>query len=184
MENPIFLQISGDLALRQLVSDDAEELFALTDRNREHLRKWLPWLDTCPTVKESLVHIETVWRQSERGDGLSFGIRYGNRIAGTVGYNQISADRIGYIGYWIGKEYEGKGIMFACVSQLIDYGFHVLGLEKQTIAAAVENARSRSVAERLKFKLESTTPNNEWLYDHYVDHVNYSITKTEWVIPI
>lgn len=31
----------------------AEELFALTDRNREFLREWLPWLDETKTTEDS-----------------------------------------------------------------------------------------------------------------------------------
>ena len=37
--------IDSSTALRVLHEDDARELFLLTDDNREHLRRWLPWLD-------------------------------------------------------------------------------------------------------------------------------------------
>ena len=36
-------RISENLELRLLQLEDAQELFALTDANRNYLREWLPW---------------------------------------------------------------------------------------------------------------------------------------------
>ncbi len=46
-------KISNDLKLRILEEKDAEELFTLTDENRKHLCKWLPWLDKTLTVDDT-----------------------------------------------------------------------------------------------------------------------------------
>ena len=34
--------------------DHTEELFDLIERNRDHLRKWLPWVDQIKTVTDQL----------------------------------------------------------------------------------------------------------------------------------
>ena len=39
-----FRQIDKDIALSLSIPQYAEELFELTDRNREFLQQWLPWL--------------------------------------------------------------------------------------------------------------------------------------------
>jgi ribosomal-protein-serine acetyltransferase len=39
------LTFDAEQELRILEECHAEELFALTDKNRAHLKKWLPWLD-------------------------------------------------------------------------------------------------------------------------------------------
>ena len=52
------LKIDNDTKLKLLEKEDAYELFALTDKNREYLRRWLPWLDTVTRVEDSLNFIQ------------------------------------------------------------------------------------------------------------------------------
>jgi ribosomal-protein-serine acetyltransferase len=92
-------------------------------------------------------------------------------MAGVVGYNRIDwQNRVGYIGYWLAENYQGKGLMTSSCRAVIDYGFHSLNLNRMVIAAATENHRSRAVPERLGFIHEGTLREAEWLYDHFVDH--------------
>ena len=44
-------EIGDDAELRMLENRHAEELFALVDRNRKHLREWLPFLDATTSVE-------------------------------------------------------------------------------------------------------------------------------------
>ena len=39
------LMVDENLELRQTMPEEAEEMFAVVDANREYLREWLPWLD-------------------------------------------------------------------------------------------------------------------------------------------
>jgi ribosomal-protein-serine acetyltransferase len=45
-------KLTEDTQLRLLEERHAEELTALTDQNREHLRAWLPWVDANRTVED------------------------------------------------------------------------------------------------------------------------------------
>ena len=102
---------------------------------------------------------------------------------GVTGFNSISkANRIGHIGYWLGEEYSGRGIMTRAVRALTDHGFATLELNRITIAAAVGNTKSRAIAERCGFRLEGIARGAEWLYDHFVDHAIYAITRADWEV--
>jgi ribosomal-protein-serine acetyltransferase len=67
----------------------------------------------------------------------------------------------------------------ACAG-LIAYAFDDLQLNRIAIAAALENRKSRALAERLGFTFEGVRREAEWLYDHYVDHALYGLLRREW----
>ncbi|MGF1591192.1 MAG: GNAT family N-acetyltransferase [Pleurocapsa sp.] len=120
------------------------------------------------------------WQQ---GSALHVTIFAQDRIAGVVGYNQIDrVNHIGHLGYWLGEEYNGKGIMTKSVRELIEVGFDYYGLNRVEIRCAVGNNRSRALPERLGFKNESIIREAEKLLDKYVDHVVYGLLRSEYII--
>ncbi len=102
-------------------------------------------------------------------------------MVGVIGFNEFDwRNKIGYIGYWLSKDAQGKGIMTRAARALIDYGFEILDLNRIDIRAAVDNKKSRAIPERLGFNQEGILRQTEWLYDHYVDHVVYGMLANEW----
>ncbi len=181
MPGPFRLRVSDDLELRQRQPEDAAELFELIDSNRDHLREWLPWLDSCKSPHDTLTHIEASLRQAEEGRCLEVCIWHKGRIAGVTGFNAIvAANRIGHIGYWLAREHQGRGIMTMCARALVECGFRDLGLNRQVISVAVGNARSRAIPQCLGFTFEGISREAEWLYDHFVDLARYGVTLREW----
>ncbi|MFF2591619.1 GNAT family N-acetyltransferase [Peribacillus butanolivorans] len=111
----------------------------------------------------------------------SVAIIYRGEIAGTIGFNEINkASKIGSIGYWLGEGFQGNGIMTKAIKTFIDYGFRELGLNRIEVSIAVENKRSRALAERQGFIEEGRLRQAEWLYEHYVDHIIYAKLAEEW----
>ncbi len=175
------MHIDRHLEIRQRQPEVAEELFALTEANRIYLRQWLPWLDHCTSSADTRQNILTSLEEADRGVSLALCIWQDGRIAGVTGFNSINqANRVGNIGYWLGEEYSGRGIMTRSVKALTDHGFKTLGLNRIAIAAAVENAKSRAVAQRLGFRIEGIAREAEWLYDHFVDHAVYAMLRADW----
>ncbi len=181
MGSLFYLRVNDRLELRQRAPEDAEELFALTEANRAKLREWLPWLDACTKVEHTRANIESTLRQAEAGTGLAICLWHDGRIAGVGGYNVIDrANLTGHIGYWLGAEFEGRGLMTAASRALVAHGFTTLGLRRQTIAAATGNVRSRAIAERLGFVQEGVLREAEMLYGRSVDHALYAQTVSDW----
>ena len=119
--------------------------------------------------------------QHNYGLGFQVAIFYQEKIAGVCGYLPLNKkDRIGEIGYWMGAEYEGLGIMTRSVDRVVEMGFEQLDLNRIEIRCATGNRRSRAVAERLGFVQEGILMQDEWLYDHFVDKVVYSKLKSEY----
>jgi ribosomal-protein-serine acetyltransferase len=174
-------QIDDTLRLRTLREEDAEELFQLVDRNRTHLREWLPWLDANTTARDSLAFIQATLLQETANQGFTCAILLQARIAGVAGYHPIRwNNRSVDIGYWLARDAVGRGIMTKCCRRLISHAFDGYGLNRVQIPAAVSNVRSRAIPERLGFTLEGTIRDAEWLYDHFVDHALYAMLKRDW----
>ncbi|MFC4558442.1 GNAT family N-acetyltransferase [Virgibacillus kekensis] len=175
------IEIDNEIALKPLDIKDAGFLFELTDSSRDVLRQWLPWVDGTKTIEDSKTFIRLAEKSLIEKRGLTTGIFYENNLAGVIGFNNFDwSNEIGYIGYWLGTDFQGKGIMTRAVNGLIDYAFHSLGLNRIEIRAAYGNRRSRAIPERLGFQIEGQIRQAEWLYDHYVDHVVYGMLASEW----
>ncbi|MBP2078665.1 GNAT family N-acetyltransferase [Oceanobacillus polygoni] len=174
-------EVDEHITLQQLKLQDANQLFQLIDRNRSYLREWLPWLDTNVEPEDSLAFIDHMLQASKDKKGLTAGIFYQDKLVGVAGFNVFDwTNRIGYIGYWIGQDYQGKGIITNVVRALTDYAFTEAQLNRVDIRAAFTNNKSRAIPERLGFKEEGLLRQAEWLYDHYVDHVVYGMLASDW----
>jgi ribosomal-protein-serine acetyltransferase len=174
-------QIRNDLALKLVSIQEADETFQLVDKNRAYLREWLPWVDSSKTAEDTKASFLSFLKNYGEQKSLTTLIMYQGKIVGIASFNKIDwSNKIAYIGYWLGSEYQGKGIMTDVAKALTTYAFSELKLNRVEIRAAVENKKSRAIPERLGFKEEGTVRQNEWLYDHYVDHVIYGMLKSEW----
>lgn len=176
----VVIPVDTGLVLRQIETQDAEELFAVADRNREQLREWLPWLDHTTEVAATAAFISHTQQVAAAGTGLHCVIVHEGRIVGTCSYNRIEAvHRRACIGYWLASEYQGRGIMSRAVSAFVANGFSSLGLNRQAIACATGNRASAAVAERCGFRFEGILREAEYLHDRFVDHRLYSQLRSE-----
>ncbi|MAK40399.1 MAG: RimJ/RimL family protein N-acetyltransferase [Euryarchaeota archaeon] len=176
-------QIESEIELFLTEIDHADELFSVIEKNRNYLRKWLPWLDEVKSVEDERSFILHSHEKFIRGEGVSYIIKLNKTIIGVIDLNWIDREnrRCG-VGYWISEEYMGRGIVTKCCKKLINHCFNDLNLNSFILEVATDNIPSRSVAERIGMKLEGVHRHREWLYDHFVDGAYYSITKDEWEI--
>lgn len=175
------LEVEPGLRLELLQPRHAETLLALVDENRQYLRQWLAWVDDTRDVTVTERFIEATIRQFSDQLGFQSGIFFKQKLVGITGYRPIDAvNRIGEIGYWLAQKYQGRGIMTKCNQAVVRAGFEELGLNKIEIRCATGNVRSRAMAVRLGFVEEGILRQQQWLYDHYVDHVVYSMLREEF----
>lgn len=177
------LEINKGLLLRSFKEEDAEEFYELTIQSKSYLRRWLGWLDNINTVEDIATNIQSKLNELQKNNGLAknFAIIYKGKIVGTIGFNKIDKmNSIGKIGYWLGEEYQGRGIMTEAFQKIVDYGFNTLQLNRIEVRVAERNHQSRAIPIRFEFQEEGILREAEWLYDHYVDHVLYSLLSSEW----
>lgn len=176
-----FHKINEDIQLKILEMRDADDLFNVSDKNREYLRKWLPWVDRTVSVVQTKEFIQFSLNLFADNNGFNCAIYYKDRIAGSIGLHSIDwGNRKTSIGYWLAEEFQGNGIMTSSCKALINYVFNDLDLNRVEIRAAELNVKSRAIPERLNFVIEGTVRQAEWINDHYVDHVIYGILREDW----
>ncbi|MBA2646504.1 MAG: GNAT family N-acetyltransferase, partial [Pyrinomonadaceae bacterium] len=99
---------------------------------------------------------------------------------------EVSVDRIEWqnklaeMGYSLGAEYQGRGIVTACMCVLIDYAFDELKLNRVELRCAAENLKSRAVAERLGFTQEGELRESWLIHGRFVGQVVYGMLASEW----
>jgi ribosomal-protein-serine acetyltransferase len=164
--------------LRRYTLEDAEAIFALVDGNRERLRRWLAWVDATRTLEDDRTWLIGVLADADDMEG--YGIFVDGRLAGGAGFRFGPFNVAGDIGYWIGAEFEGRGLVTRACRALIDYGFADAGLHRIVIRAATENTRSRAVPERLGFTQEGVAREEGLSATGFHDLVVYGLLAHEW----
>lgn len=174
-------KIDEETEIRLLAERHAEQMFALTEENRDHLREWLPWVDNTKSVEDTRRFIKGALEQFAANEGFSAGLYYKGELAGVIGYHKIDwENRKAEIGYWISARFQGKGIVTRAARALVDYTFNELGFNRLEIRCAEGNRKSRAIAERLGFRQEGVLRESMLLYDRYLNMVIYGMLKEEW----
>jgi ribosomal-protein-serine acetyltransferase len=83
------------------------------------------------------------------------------------------------VGYWITKAREGRGDASTATRHLVEWLFAMRDMYRITIRAALENVRSRAVAERLGFSYEGVLRGSLLLQGEHMDAALYALLHPE-----
>jgi ribosomal-protein-serine acetyltransferase len=170
--------------LRLLEERHAPVLFALVERDREYLRQWMPWVDTRSSEDDILEFIRRALGHFAANNGFNAGIWVDGSIAGVIGLHTIDwMNRRGEIGYWLGREFQGCGIMTDAVRAVTQHGLVEMELNRIEILCSVVNAKSSAVPKRLGFSFEGILREAQRLNERYVDLEIYSMLRREYRRP-
>jgi Acetyltransferases, including N-acetylases of ribosomal proteins len=174
--------VNNDLELTLLESRHSDELYNLVDKNRKFLREWLSWVDGTINSDQTKISIATGLKAFSENNGFQLAVFYKKTMVGRIGLHGIDwNNKKTSIGYWLGEEFQGNGIMTVSCKAVVNYLFDELLLNRVEIRVATFNNKSRAIPERLKFVNEGIIRQAERLYDRYVDHVIYGMLKEDWL---
>jgi ribosomal-protein-serine acetyltransferase len=178
------IKVDHEINLQLFQQQDCSELFQLVESNRNHLREWLPWVDSITFPHQYFPIINAWLKQYADHNGLNAGIRFKGKLVGVISLNSIDwNNQQTSLGYYLGRGYEGKGIMTKTVQAILSYIFLHLHLHRVEVRCGVHNKKSRAIPERLGFKQEGVIRDGEFLYDHYHDLVVYGMLSHDWLNP-
>jgi ribosomal-protein-serine acetyltransferase len=173
--------VAPGLEMKLLETTEAKRLYQVVERNREHLRQWLPWVDHTRSVEDVRTFILRVLDQYHSNLGPQAGIWIRGALLGTIGCHPIDwMNRNCSIGYWLDAAEQGKGVITRCCTALIDYLFQEMGMHRVEIRCGTGNQRSCAIPERLGFSREGVVRGAEWVNDRWIDLVVWGLLESDW----
>ncbi|UUX33478.1 GNAT family N-acetyltransferase [Fundicoccus culcitae] len=159
----------------------AAELFTLIDKDRDHLKPFLPWVQATQTVEDEFNFLKRVLQAQAEGETYMFLIEYDDQIVGTIDLHFVNTNHHrAEIGYWLASSHTGLGIMTRCVNTVTQYGFQTLDLNRIDIYCDVENVASNAVAKRSNYQFLATQPAQVFQDNRYRDMNQYVMLKRDF----
>lgn len=165
------------LILRELKNEDAEGIFACFS-NEDVTRFY--GQETLKEIREAKKFIELFSENYHEKRGVRWGIeRKGAQgIIGTIGFNAwLPKHKRAEIGYEIHPKYWRQGYTSEAVSEVLSYGFGVMGLTRIGAIVFIENEASNKLLQKLGFQQEGTLRKYMYQDGHAYDTYIYSLLK-------
>ncbi len=173
----------GAIELRPLRMRDASAWRDVRLTNVDWLREWeatLPHgeLDAPGTFAGM---VRRVRAEAREGRALPFAVTYDRRFVGQVTVGGIARGSLlnAYIGYWIDRNYAGRGIIPTSVAMATDHCFNAVGLHRVEINIRPENAASLRVVEKLGFRPEGLRERYLHIDGDWRDHLTFALIAGE-----
>jgi ribosomal-protein-alanine N-acetyltransferase len=168
---------TDDFTLRELTEDDLEAISSIWG-SPDVTEK----LSSGPLSHEESIQMLYVLRSLWDNDaGIRWGVELDGRLVGTCGFSnlKISARR-GELGYELGYEYWGRGLMRKALCPVLDYGFNILRFERIEAFINVDNDRSAGLLKKLGFVDEGILRDYAPTPKGLIDQRCLSLLKRDW----
>jgi ribosomal-protein-serine acetyltransferase len=173
---------TGRLVLVPVDATEGPELWEAVDGSRWHLERWLPWVPFNSSPDASMRYAEACAIDWDAGRAARFAVRDrgSNELLGVVGLDScVHLHRASELGYWLRREYTGRGLMTEAARASIDFAFQRMGMHRVRCAAATDNAPSLRVIARLGFRFEGIAREAEWVGSRWLDHALFAKLATD-----
>ena len=155
----------------------ARYLFELVDSQRQYMAQWLGWVDKSNCPEDMYPHL----LKSSEITTSNYYIIMDGKIVGSIDFVRIDErHKTAEIGYWLSRDYNGRGIMTRAVRAMEKLAFDVLEMHRVEIRADVRNKKSCAVPERAGYVKEGVLRGAYILRDASTDVAVYSKLKSEW----
>lgn len=167
------------LMLRHIREEDADDIYAYSASPNVGVNAgWKPH----ENKEETREIMKTVFLDQESVFGIVL-IQSGKLIGsiGLINDPKRENERVRMLGYALGEDYWGKGIMTEAVTALLRYGFDEMGLDLVSAYCYPSNQRSKNVLMKCGFCYEGTLKLAEKIFNGSVcDNECYALTATDY----
>jgi ribosomal-protein-alanine N-acetyltransferase len=180
--------LSNDrLMLRAATMADYKEWRTLRKVSREFLKPYEPrWTEADLARHVFAARIKRAGVEATEGTDFNFFIflkqASGTQLVGGVTLSNIRrrAAQHATLGYWMGEQFAGKGIMSEAVSLLLPFAFVTLDLHRIHAAFLPFNTASRRVLEKNGFREEGYAESYLQIDGKWADHVLFGLNRERY----
>jgi ribosomal-protein-alanine N-acetyltransferase len=166
--------LTRNAQIRVLRPSDAEQMADAYLLNRDHLAPWEPArADEFFTVERQRQIIAAKLAQHAAGSEVPFVLLDEDRVVGALTLTGIVRGPFlsAHLGYWVDKEYNGRGIGSAAVPFAADFSRGELGLHRIQAATLPHNAASQKILKRAGFDEIGRAPSYLRIAGSWQDHI-------------
>ncbi len=151
--------IAENLTLGPILESDKESYVRLlSDRSVYDQTLRIPY----PYRIEDAITWAKLAQELDRNVGrqINYAIRLKNELIGGIGFNDYEkGSHKVELGYWIGKNWWGQGIMPLAVNRTVKIGFEEMGIQRLSATIFENNLQSKRVLEKCGFEYEGFLKN-------------------------
>lgn len=168
------IQVNDEIVLHSASEQFVEPLYALVLKNRDWLQETMEWPRSVLSIDSTRKTVMTNYLLHHRHYTKMFMILQRGELVGVFSFNSIEpTNKTAYIGYWLGKESQGQGIVSAVIEAVIKKYVAEGLIRRFVIKCIVSNLASNRVALRNGFRLEGCLKQAEYLNDAFHDQNIY-----------
>jgi len=174
------MTVQRPLSIRPPRPEDAGPLYEAIHESRAELSTWMSWCHPAYGLDDAASWIERSIEAGATGSEHNFLVLgAGSEILGTCDVNQIRPEnRLANLGYWIRSSAAGCGVATEAVSMVAGYAFRETDLARLEIVVAVDNVRSRRVAEKAEAIFECVARDRIFIHGTNVDAAVYVLLRS------
>lgn len=136
--------ITRRLILRELTIDDVDEFHELANFPEQELSR-----------DQVIDKINSVRRDFETGNGISWAIMLNDDLIGTCGYYRGFENKTGEIGFVLKEKYRRKGYMTEALETILLFGFEQLNLNRIAAFTLATNEPTQHLLQKSGFQLSN-----------------------------
>jgi ribosomal-protein-alanine N-acetyltransferase len=166
---------------------DYKDWYTLRMNSRDFLRPFEPrWTELDLTKRIFSMRVRRARQEAEEGTDYTFFIFVpeGRRevLVGGITLSNIRrrAAQFVNLGYWMGQNYAGQGLMSEAVGVVLPFVFETLELHRVHAAFLPTNQPSRRVLEKNGFVEEGYAKHYLQINGRWEDHVLMGLTREHW----
>ena len=173
--DPFPVLTTDRLVLRQMTDDDTDEIFYM--RSDEQVMRLIA-RPRAKTKDDARAFIKIVNENVAKNEGITWAMSLNGSptLIGTIGiWRIIKEHHRGEVGYTLHPAHHRQGLMHEALTEVINYGFNVLGLHSLEGGVNPENTASIKVLERCHFVREAYFKQDFFYEGTFRDSAIYSL---------
>jgi len=170
--------------IRCWAPEDAPLLKAAIDANLDHLRPWMVWAHDEPEpLQKKIDRLREFRGKFDLGQDFFYGIfnPLESEVLGATGLHTRLGENMREIGYWIHRDYTGRGLATEAASALVKVAFEIEDVLRVEIHCDPRNVRSAAIPKKLGFKNERILRRHNPFRDGEMrDEMNWSLQAEQY----